>query len=254
MQAADEVIDGKLDDHFPLSVWQTGSGTQTNMNVNEVISNRAIEMAGGEIGLEEARPPERRREHVAVVERHVPDRDAHRGRRRDRSRAPAQRSQALRDAFDEKAHEFADIVKIGRTHLMDAMPLTLGQEFSGLRRPARPRPRARSRRAAAPLRARARRHGRRHRPERHPRVRRPRREEDRRAHRACRSSPRRTSSRRSRRTTRSWPRTGALEDARRGLMKIANDVRWLASGPALRPRRDHASPRTSRAARSCRAR
>ena len=84
-KAADEVIAGKLDDHFPLRIWQTGSGTQTNMNVNEVISNRAIEMAGGDDGHQEAGPSERRREHVAVVERHVPDRDAHRGGRGDRS-------------------------------------------------------------------------------------------------------------------------------------------------------------------------
>ena len=83
--AADEVIAGALDDHFPLFVWQTGSGTQTNMNVNEVISNRAIEMAGRRAGLEDARAPQRPREHVAVVERHVPHRDAHR-RRRWRSR------------------------------------------------------------------------------------------------------------------------------------------------------------------------
>ena len=77
--AADEILDGTLDEHFPLFVWQTGSGTQTNMNVNEVISNRAIEMAGGEIGSKVADPPERPRQHVAVLQRHVPDRDARRG-------------------------------------------------------------------------------------------------------------------------------------------------------------------------------
>ena len=81
VQAADEVIDGKLDAHFPLRVWQTGSGTQTNMNANEVISNRAIEIAGGEMGSKNAGPSERRREQVAVVERHVPDGDVHRGGR-----------------------------------------------------------------------------------------------------------------------------------------------------------------------------
>ena len=81
--AADEVIAGKLQDHFPLRVWQTGSGTQTNMNVNEVISNRAIELAGGEMGSKKAGPSQRSRQHVAVVERHVPDGDAHGGRRSD---------------------------------------------------------------------------------------------------------------------------------------------------------------------------
>ena len=90
-KAADEVIAGKLDDHFPLRVWQTGSGTQTNMNVNEVISNRAIEMAGGSDGLQEAGPPQRRREHVAVVQRHLPDRHAHRRGRGDRSPADSER-------------------------------------------------------------------------------------------------------------------------------------------------------------------
>ena len=80
-QAADEVIDGKLDDHFPLRVWQTGSGTQTNMNANEVISNRAIEIAGGVMGSKKPDSSERRREHVTVVERHVSHRDVHRRRR-----------------------------------------------------------------------------------------------------------------------------------------------------------------------------
>jgi fumarate hydratase class II len=84
--AAQEVIDGKHHDHFPLVVWQTGSGTQSNMNANEVISNRAIEMLGGENGLQEAGPPQRPREHVPVVQRHLPDRHAHGLRRR--SRAP----------------------------------------------------------------------------------------------------------------------------------------------------------------------
>ena len=128
--AADEVIEGKLDDHFPLVIWQTGSGTQTNMNANEVISNRAIEMLGGEMG---SKKPIHPNDHVnmsqssndtfptamsiAAVERihhHL---------------LPNLR--ILRDTLDKKAKEFADIIKIGRTHLMDATPLTLGQEFSG---------------------------------------------------------------------------------------------------------------------------
>ena len=85
VKAAQEVIEGKLDAHFPLVVWQTGSGTQSNMNANEVISNRAIEMLGGDHGLEEARAPQRPREHEPVVERHLPDGHAHRLRRGDRS-------------------------------------------------------------------------------------------------------------------------------------------------------------------------
>ncbi len=128
--AADEVIAGSLAEHFPLYVWQTGSGTQTNMNVNEVISNRAIELAGGEMG---SKSPVHPNDHVnmsqssndtfptamniaaveEVVQRLVPS------------------VRELRDALDRRAREFADIVKIGRTHLQDAVPLTLGQEFSG---------------------------------------------------------------------------------------------------------------------------
>ena len=79
VQAADEVIAGKLNDQFPLRIWQTGSGTQTNMNVNEVISNRAIEIARRRDGIEEAGPSQRSRQHVAVVERHVSGGDAHCG-------------------------------------------------------------------------------------------------------------------------------------------------------------------------------
>ncbi len=128
--AADEVIDGKLTDEFPLFIWQTGSGTQTNMNMNEVISNRAIELAGGKRGSKDPIHPNdhvNRSQssndtfptamHIAAAEEIV-----HRLR-------PAIR--ALRDSLDAKASEFADIVKIGRTHLQDAVPLTLGQEFSG---------------------------------------------------------------------------------------------------------------------------
>src|SRR5881227_1390301 len=130
VQACDEVIEGKLDEHFPLSVWQTGSGTQTNMNANEVISNRAIELAGGTLGSKRPIHPNDdvnmsqssndtfpTAMHVAAatatVERLLPS------------------VRALRDALDAKAHAFAGIVKIGRTHLQDAVPLTLGQEFSG---------------------------------------------------------------------------------------------------------------------------
>ena len=130
MNAAQEVIDGGLDEHFPLVVWQTGSGTQTNMNVNEVISNRAIEMLGGVLGSKEPIHPNDHVNksqstndafptaiHVAIVDRihqHL---------------IPA--VTALRDALADKAEAFKDIVKTGRTHLQDATPLTLGQEFSG---------------------------------------------------------------------------------------------------------------------------
>src|SRR5256886_12970590 len=129
-QAADEVIAGKLNDHFPLRVWQTGSGTQTNMNVNEVISNRAIEIADGEMGSKKPIHPNDdvnmsqssndtfpAAMHIAAAAE-----TAHR-------LLPAVKN--LRDALDAKAKEFVDIVKIGRTHLQDATPLTLGQEFSG---------------------------------------------------------------------------------------------------------------------------
>jgi fumarate hydratase class II len=129
VRAADEVIAGKLDAHFPLRVWQTGSGTQTNMNVNEVISNRAIELAGGEMG---SKKPVHPNDHVNMSQSsndtfptamHMAAAEAMVGM------LPA--VQKLRDALDAKAKEWADIVKVGRTHLQDATPLTLGQEFSG---------------------------------------------------------------------------------------------------------------------------
>ena len=128
--AADEILAGGLAEEFPLFVWQTGSGTQTNMNVNEVIANRAIELGGGKRGSKDPVHPNddvNRSQssndtfptamHIAAAEELV-----HR-------LIPAVR--ALRDALDAKATEFRDIVKIGRTHLQDAVPLTLGQEFSG---------------------------------------------------------------------------------------------------------------------------
>src|SRR5262249_20089013 len=130
VRAADEVIGGKLDDHFPLFVWQTGSGTQTNMNANEVISNRAIELAGGKMG---SKDPVHPNDHVNLSQSsndtfpaamHVAAADAV-------VRRVLPPVKALRDALDAKGCEFADIVKIGRTHLQDAVPLTLGQEFSG---------------------------------------------------------------------------------------------------------------------------
>ncbi len=129
VQAADEVIEGKLDSHFPLRVWQTGSGTQTNMNANEVISNRAIEIAGGEMGSKTPVHPNddvnksqssndtfptamyiAAAEQLVKLERQV---------------------RVLQNAIEAKAAQFADVVKIGRTHLQDATPLTVGQEFGG---------------------------------------------------------------------------------------------------------------------------
>jgi len=130
VQAADEVIEGKLDEHFPLVVWQTGSGTQTNMNSNEVISNRAIEIAGGIMGSKKPIHPNDdvnkaqssndtfpTAMYIATIE------EIH--------RRLIPMVTKLRDALAEKSDEFKDIIKIGRTHLMDATPLTLGQEFSG---------------------------------------------------------------------------------------------------------------------------
>ncbi len=128
-RAADEVIEGKLDKHFPLRVWQTGSGTQTNMNANEVISNRAIELAGGEMGSKKPIHPNDdvnlsqssndtfpTAMHIAAAEemnKLIPE------------------VERLREAISAKAKEYCDVVKIGRTHLQDATPLTIGQEFGG---------------------------------------------------------------------------------------------------------------------------
>ncbi len=128
--AADEVMSGKLDDNFPLKVWQTGSGTQSHMNINEVLSNRAIEILGGEMGSKKPVHPNDHVNrgqssndtfptamHIAASEQVVHE------------LLPA--LEELRAALDAKAREFAKIIKIGRTHLQDATPVTLGQEFSG---------------------------------------------------------------------------------------------------------------------------
>lgn len=129
-QAAQEVIEGKLDDHFPLRVWQTGSGTQTNMNANEVIANRAASLAGGELGSKQLIHPN---DHVNMSQSsndvfptamHVAAADEiiHR-------LIPS--LETMRNALAKKMKEFQHIIKIGRTHLMDAVPLSFGQEFSG---------------------------------------------------------------------------------------------------------------------------
>ena len=130
VQAADEVIGGKLDNHFPLSIWQTGSGTQSNMNTNEVIANRAIEIAGGEMGSKTPIHPNDdvnksqssndtfpTAMHIAAAEE------------LNNKLLPA--VALLRTTLMTKSEEFKDIIKSGRTHLMDAVPITLGQEFSG---------------------------------------------------------------------------------------------------------------------------
>jgi fumarate hydratase, class II len=129
-QAADEVISGKLNEHFPLRVWQTGSGTQTNMNVNEVISNRAIQIARGEMGTKKPIHPN---DDVNMSQSSNDTFPAamHIAAATETSRRLLPSVKRLRDAIDAKAKEFKDVVKIGRTHLQDATPLTVGQEFSG---------------------------------------------------------------------------------------------------------------------------
>lgn len=130
IQAAQEVIDGKHDDQFPLVVWQTGSGTQTNMNFNEVIANRAIELAGGELG---SKNPVHPNDHVnksqSTNDTFPTAINVAAAVQINEHLLPAVR--ALRDTLKAKSKEFHDIVKLGRTHLQDATPLTLGQEFSG---------------------------------------------------------------------------------------------------------------------------
>src|SRR5437764_11172077 len=130
IQAADEVIAGKHPDEFPLSVWQTGSGTQTNMNVNEVIANRAIELVGGERGSKQPIHPN---DHVNLSQssNDTFPTAMHIAAATEVGQQLMPAVARLRDALKVKADEFKDIVKIGRTHLMDVVPLTLGQEFSG---------------------------------------------------------------------------------------------------------------------------
>ncbi|HTB93245.1 MAG TPA: class II fumarate hydratase [Candidatus Sulfotelmatobacter sp.] len=129
-QAADEVISGKLNEHFPLRIWQTGSGTQTNMNVNEVISNRAIQIAHGEIGSKKPIHPNDDVNMSQSSNDTFPT-AMHIAAATESSRRLLPAVKRLRDAIDAKAKEFKDVVKIGRTHLQDATPLTVGQEFSG---------------------------------------------------------------------------------------------------------------------------
>ncbi|GAB4286049.1 MAG: class II fumarate hydratase [Ignavibacteriaceae bacterium] len=130
IKAADEVIEGKLDEHFPLVVWQTGSGTQTNMNANEVIANRAIELAGGEPGSKKPVHPNDDVNKAQSSNDTFPT-AMHIAAAEEVNRRLIPMVTKLRDALQKKSEEFKDIIKIGRTHLMDAVPLTLGQEFSG---------------------------------------------------------------------------------------------------------------------------
>ena len=129
-RVCDEILAGELDDHFPLVVWQTGSGTQSNMNLNEVISNRAIEQLGGAMGSKDPIHPNddvnrsQSSNDTFPTAMHIAAYGALTGHT-----LPALR--VLRDALRERAASFTDVVKIGRTHLMDATPLTLGQEFGG---------------------------------------------------------------------------------------------------------------------------
>src|SRR4030095_11290414 len=129
-QAADEVISGKLNGHFPLRIWQTGSGTQTNMNVNEVIANRAIEISGGTMGSKKPIHPNDDVNMSQSSNDTFPT-AMHIAATTETSRRLLPAGRKLRDALDAKAKEFGPIVKIGRTHLQDATPLTVEQEFSG---------------------------------------------------------------------------------------------------------------------------
>jgi fumarate hydratase class II len=129
-QSADEVISGKLNEHFPLRIWQTGSGTQTNMNVNEVIGNRAIEIAGGAMGSKKPIHPNDDVNMSQSSNDTFPT-AMHIAAATETSRTLLPAVKKMRDALDAKAKEFGPIVKIGRTHLQDATPLTVGQEFSG---------------------------------------------------------------------------------------------------------------------------
>jgi fumarate hydratase class II len=129
VQACDEVIEGKLDEHFPLRVWQTGSGTQTNMNANEVISNRAIELAGGVMGSKKPIHPNDDVNMSQSSNDTFPTAMYIAAAEQLKMLVPG--VQELHDAIDAKAKKFADVVKIGRTHLQDATPLTVGQEMGG---------------------------------------------------------------------------------------------------------------------------
>jgi fumarate hydratase class II len=228
MRAADEVLEGRHPGEFPLAVWQTGSGTQSNMNMNEVLANRGSELMGGERGEARLLHPN---DHVNMGQSsndifptamHV----AAAAVAKDVLPALAR----LRGTLEVKARDFAGIVKIGRTHLQDATPLTLGQEFSGYVAQLEFSEQAIKSHPARPAAAGGRRHRGRHRPERASGIRHPHRRRTGFAHRPA-FKTRRTSSPRWPATTRWWPAHGAFKTLATALMKIANDVRWMASGP-----------------------
>lgn len=144
VMTADEIISGKLDDHFPLSVWQTGSGTQSNMNVNEVISNRAIELSGGLVGSKKPIHPNDdvnmsqssndvfpTAMHIASVFEIMGNPSNQHIHNKKNKISLLQSVLNLRNALNEKANEYAEVVKVGRTHLQDAVPIMFGQEISG---------------------------------------------------------------------------------------------------------------------------
>ena len=230
MRAAQEVIDGKSDDEFPLVVFQTGSGTQSNMNANEVIANRAIQLAGGVVGSKKPVHPNddvNRSQssndafpavmHVATVEEI------------DRHLLPA--LAGLRATLDAKAQAFADVVMVGRTHLQDATPVTLGQVLSGYVAQLDDATALRPQRARCAVPAGAGRHRGRHRDQRACALRRARGGPHRAGHRQAVRDRRRTSLPRCPRTTR-WSNASAALRTLAGIaMKIANDVRLYASGP-----------------------
>jgi fumarate hydratase class II len=130
VEAAQEVVDGKLDEHFPLVVWQTGSGTQSNMNANEVIANRAIELLGGKLG---SKDPVHPNDHVNMSQssNDTYPTAMHIACAEEITRRLIPALRKLHGALDDKARKWQDIIKIGRTHTQDATPVTLGQEFSG---------------------------------------------------------------------------------------------------------------------------
>ena len=130
VKAAEEVIEGKLDEHFPLSVWQTGSGTQTNMNSNEVISNRAIELAGGILGSKNPIHPNDDVNKAQSSNDTFPT-AMHIAAAEQINHKLIPSLEKLKNTLEKKSESFSEIIKIGRTHMMDAVPLTLGQEFSG---------------------------------------------------------------------------------------------------------------------------
>ncbi len=252
VQAAEEVAEGKLDDHFPLHVWMTGSGTQSNMNVNEVISNRAIEIAGGTMGSQGPDPPQRPCEHVAVVERHLPDGDAHGRRDPDGEAAYPRGARAARRA--RRQGEGLGRDRQDRPH----PPAGRGAADARagvfrLRRDAGREPRPHGLRAQGRLQARARRHRRRHGNQRAPGFRREGGNPDRRPHRPP-LRHRAEQVRGAGRTRRAGHAERRSQDA--GRLALQDRQRHPPARPAARAAASTSwsSRRTSPAPRSCRAR